>query len=173
MAACLGTLSTVVASAQVINGLQTVVSRRTKLTQSPAVVTVGMIKGGSAPNIVPESVDMAGTIRTYDPAVRAQVAHDVKLTSEKIAESAGATAKVSIVPAYDMTMNNEQLTEQMAPVLKRAAYGKVATTLWSVLRKISPSSQARYPASTSTGRDTRRAGPGQGSTESQPEILRR
>lgn len=122
------TVDQVVASAQVINGLQTVVSRRTKLTQSPAVVTVGMIKGGSAPNIVPESVDMAGTIRTYDPAVRAQVAHDVKLTSEKIAESAGATAKVSIVPAYDMTMNNEQLTEQMAPVLKRAAYGKVATT---------------------------------------------
>lgn len=122
------TVDQVVAFAQVINGLQTVVSRRTKLTQSPAVVTVGMIKGGSAPNIVPESVDMAGTIRTYDPAVRAQVAHDVKLTSEKIAESAGATAKVSIVPAYDMTMNNEQLTEQMAPVLKRAAYGKVATT---------------------------------------------
>ena len=121
------TVDPVVTSAQVINGLQTVVSRRTNLTQSPAVITVGMINGGSAPNIVPESVDMAGTIRTYDPAVRAQVAHDVKLTSEKIAESAGATAKVSIVPAYDMTMNNEQLTEQMAPVLKRAAHGKIAT----------------------------------------------
>ncbi|WP_409282263.1 amidohydrolase [Pseudomonas putida] len=122
------TIDPVVTSAQVITGLQTVVSRRTNLTQSPAVVTVGMINGGSAPNIVPETVDMAGTIRTYDPAVRAQVAADVKQTSEKIAESAGAKAKVSIVPAYDMTMNNEQLTQQMAPVLERAAHGKVATT---------------------------------------------
>lgn len=122
------TIDPVVTSAQVITGLQTVVSRRTNLIQSPAVITVGMVNGGSAPNIVPDSVTMAGTIRTYDPAVRAQVAEDVKLTSEKIAESAGATAKVSVVPAYDMTMNNEQLTEQMAPVLERAAHGKVATT---------------------------------------------
>ncbi len=122
------TVDPVVTAAQVITGLQTVVSRRTNLTQSPAVVTVGMLQGGSAPNIVPERVDMAGTIRTYDPNVRAQVAADVKLTSEKIAESAGATAKVSIVPAYDVTMNDAQLAARMAPVLGRAAHGKVATS---------------------------------------------
>ncbi|MEG1039687.1 MAG: amidohydrolase [Pseudomonas sp.] len=122
------TIDPVVTSAQIITGLRTVVSRQTNLTQSPAVVTVGMINGGSAPNIVPEKVDMSGTIRTYDPLVRAQVAADVTRTSEKIAESAGATAKVSIVPAYDMTINDEGLAEQMAPVFKRASNGKVATS---------------------------------------------
>lgn len=120
------TVDPVVASAQVLTGLQTVVSRRTNLTQSPAVVTVGMIQGGSAPNIVPAEVQMAGTIRTYDEAVRAQVGHDVKLSAEKIAESAGATAKVSVVPSYSTTVNDEKLAAQMAPVLERAASGKVA-----------------------------------------------
>ncbi|MBA1204800.1 amidohydrolase [Pseudomonas capeferrum] len=122
------TVDPVVTAAQVITGLQTVVSRRTNLTQSPAVVTVGMIQGGSAPNIVPEQVHMAGTIRTYDEKVRAQVGRDVKLTAEKVAESAGAKAEVSVVPAYSTTMNDERLATQMAPVLARAASGKVATT---------------------------------------------
>lgn len=121
------TIDPVVTAAQVLTGLQTVVSRRTNLTQSPAVVTVGMIQGGSAPNIVPDQVHMSGTIRTYDEKVRAQVGSDVKLSSEKIAESAGAKAEVSVVPAYGTTMNDEKLVAQMAPVLKRAASGKVAT----------------------------------------------
>jgi amidohydrolase len=122
------TIDPVVTAAQVLTGLQTVVSRQTNLTQSPAVVTVGMIQGGSAPNIIPEQVHMAGTIRTYDEKVRAQVGRDVKLTAEKIAESAHAKADVSVVPAYGTTMNDEKLVEQMAPVLVRAASGKVATT---------------------------------------------
>ncbi|VVO02679.1 amidohydrolase [Pseudomonas fluorescens] len=122
------TVDPVVTAAQVLTGLQTVVSRRTNLTQSPAVVTVGMIQGGSAPNIIPEQVQMAGTIRTYDEKVRAQVARDVKLTAEKIAESADAKAEVSVVPAYGTTMNDEKLAGQMAPVFARAASGKVATT---------------------------------------------
>lgn len=122
------TVDPVVTAAQVLTGLQTVVSRRTNLTQSPAVVTVGMIQGGSAPNIIPEQVQMAGTIRTYDEKVRAQVGRDVKLTAEKIAESAGAKAEVSVVPAYGTTMNDEKLSAQMASVLDRAASGKVATT---------------------------------------------
>ncbi len=122
------TVDPVVTAAQILTGLQTVVSRRTNLTQSPAVVTVGMIQGGSAPNIVPEQVQMAGTIRTYDEKVRAQVGRDVKLTAEKIAESADAKAEVSVVPAYGTTMNDEKLAAQMAPVLARAASGKVATT---------------------------------------------
>ena len=121
------TIDPVVTAAQVVTGLQTVVSRRTNLTQSPAVVTVGMIRGGSAPNIVPEQVQMTGTIRTYDEKVRAQVGRDVKLSAEKIAESAGARAEVSVVPAYGTTINDEKLAAQMAPVLDRAASGKVAT----------------------------------------------
>lgn len=121
------TIDPIVTSAMVINGLQTVVSRRANLTQSPAVVTIGAINGGSGPNIVPEKVTMSGTIRTYDKQVRAQVGQDVKLSTERIAESAGATAEVAVLPMYFPTMNNEALATRMAPVLQRAADGKVAT----------------------------------------------
>ena len=121
------TIDPIVASAQVINGVQTVVSRKANLTRSPAVVTIGTINGGSGPNIVPETVEMSGTIRTYDEDVRQKVRDDLKLSAEKIAESAGARAQVAIEPMYSTTINNAELTERMAPVLERAADGKVAT----------------------------------------------
>ena len=121
------TVDPIVTSAQVINGVQTVVSRKANLTRSPAVVTIGTIHGGSGPNIVPETVEMSGTIRTYDEGVREKVREDLKLSAEKIAESAGARAQVSIEPLYSTTINNAELTERMTPVLERAADGKVAT----------------------------------------------
>ncbi|NLC01735.1 MAG: amidohydrolase [Pseudomonas formosensis] len=121
------TIDPIVTSAQVINGVQTVVSRKANLTRSPAVVTIGSINGGTGPNIVPDTVQMTGTIRTYDEGVRQQVKDDLKLSAEKIAESAGATAQVSIEPMYSTTINNAELAERMAPVLERAADGKIAT----------------------------------------------
>ena len=121
------TIDPVVASAQVVTGVQTVVSRKANLTRSPAVVTIGTINGGTGPNIVPETVEMSGTIRTYDQGVREKLRNDLTLSAEKIAESAGASAKVSIEPMYSTTVNDAELTEQMAPVLERAADGKVAT----------------------------------------------
>jgi amidohydrolase len=120
------TIDPITTSAQIIVGLQTVVSRRTNLTASPAVVTIGTINGGSRANVVPDSVKMSGTIRTYDEKVREQVGRDVRLTAEKIAESAEARAEVTITNMYAPTINNEGLTEQMAPVLRRAADGQVA-----------------------------------------------
>jgi amidohydrolase len=120
------TVDPITTSALVISGLQTVVSRKANLTQSPVVVTIGTINGGTGPNIVPETVEMTGTIRTYDEKVRQQVHRDIRLTAEKIAESAGAKAKVSISKMYDMTVNSEQLAALMAPVLARAADGQVA-----------------------------------------------
>jgi amidohydrolase len=113
-------------SALIISGLQTVVSRKADLTASPAVITIGTIQGGTRGNIVAESVSMTGTIRTHDEKVREQVHRDLHRTVEKIAESAGASARVSISKMYDVTVNDEALTERMAPVLKRAADGKVA-----------------------------------------------
>lgn len=112
-------------SAQIITGLQTVVSRKANLTTSPVVVTIGTINGGTATNIVPETVQMTGTIRAYDDQVRDQVHKDVKRSAEKIAESAGATAKVTITRGYDPTVNDEALTAQMAPVLVRVADGRI------------------------------------------------
>jgi amidohydrolase len=119
------TVDPVVTSALVITGLQTVVSRRANLTLSPAVVTIGSIQGGTGPNIVPDEVKMVGTIRTYDEGVRAEVGREVDLTARKIAESTGATAEVSVVPMYSPTVNDAALAAHMAPVLERAADGKV------------------------------------------------
>jgi amidohydrolase len=119
------TIDPVTSSALIVCGLQTVVSRRTNLTESPAVVTIGTINGGTRANIVPEKVAMTGTIRTYDEKVRAQVDGDVKLTAEKIAESSNAKAEVVITPMYATLINDPALAEQMAPALKRAADGNV------------------------------------------------
>jgi amidohydrolase len=119
------TIDPVTTSALVISGLQTVVSRRTNLTESPAVVTIGTINGGTRANIVPENVVMTGTIRTYDEKVRAQVDGDVKLTAKKIAESSNAKADVVITPMYATLVNDPALAAEMAPALKRAADGDV------------------------------------------------
>lgn len=121
------TVDPVVASAQVIGGVQTVVSRKANLSRSPTVVTIGSIHGGTGPNIVPDVVEMSGTIRTYDQGVREQVNADLKRSALNIAESAGAKAEVSIEPMYDSIVNNDGLEQRMAPVLERAADGKVAT----------------------------------------------
>jgi metal-dependent amidase/aminoacylase/carboxypeptidase family protein len=110
----------------VLAGLQTVVSRRANLTLSPAVVTIGTIKGGTGPNVIPERVDMSGTIRAYDESVREQVGQDVKLSAENIAESAGAEAEVSVIPIYATTINDTALATKMEPVIRKAADGKVA-----------------------------------------------
>jgi amidohydrolase len=123
------TIDPITTSAQIVNGLQTIVSRRVDLTASPAVVTVGTINGGTRANIVPETVEMTGTIRTYDEAIRTQVHDDITTVAGKIAESAGAKAEVSISHGYDTTVNNEELTERMLPVLERAADGQVRKTL--------------------------------------------
>jgi amidohydrolase len=113
-------------SALVISGLQTVVSRKANLTESPLVVTIGTIEGGTGPNIVPESVRMTGTIRAYDEKVRERAHRDIRRAVERIAESAGARAEVSVAKIYDTTVNDEALAARMAPVLGRAADGRVA-----------------------------------------------
>jgi amidohydrolase len=119
------TVDPIVTSALVISGLQTVVSRKANLTASPAVVTIGAINGGTSANIVPETAQMTGTIRAYDDEVRGQIHRDIRIAAEKIAESAGAKAKVSISRMYDTTVNDEALTARMLPVLERAADGRV------------------------------------------------
>ncbi len=120
------TIDPIATSALVISGLQTVVSRKANLALSPAVVTIGTIHGGEVGNVVPETVHMTGTIRTYDETVREVVHHNSRVTTEKIAESAGAKADVSIVKIYGTTVNDERLAEWARPVLQRAADGRVS-----------------------------------------------
>ncbi|MFQ5528701.1 MAG: amidohydrolase, partial [Thermoanaerobaculia bacterium] len=113
----------IVTSAQLVSALQTIVSRNLKLTDSAAVVTVGSIHGGVRSNIVPEQVELIGTIRALDPKVRLKIHERVRTLATQIAESMGATAEVQIpmTMAYPVTYNDPELTARMAPVLEEAA----------------------------------------------------
>jgi amidohydrolase len=115
------TVDPVTTSAQIVLGLQTIVSRRTDLMRSPTVVSISTINGGARWNIVPDVVEMTGTIRTYDAEVRKGVHADIKQVAESIAESANAKAEVDIIELADPLVNNEQITARMVPVLARAS----------------------------------------------------
>lgn len=120
------TIDPITTAASIISGVQTIVSRRTDLTLSPAVITIGTIQGGTRANIVPEKVTMTGTIRTYDEGIREQMSRELVNTTRKIAESARAKAEVVVAKQYPTTINDEKLTQRMLPVLDRAADGKVS-----------------------------------------------
>ena len=111
----------IVVSSQIIQGLQTIVSRQTELTKAGAVITIGSIHGGIRRNIIPETAMLEGTIRTFDDDMQKKVHEKIKLTAEKIAESAGAIAEVDIIIMYPATVNDVALTDKMVPSLIRAA----------------------------------------------------
>ena len=118
----------IIVAAQVVNGLQTIVARQIDITQHPVVVTVGMIQAGVRNNIVPETATLSGTIRTFDPDIRALVHQKIRRTVTNIASSQGATATIDIDPGVPVTFNDPQLTEQMAPTLKEV-YGQDGVTI--------------------------------------------
>ncbi len=121
----------IVVSAQIISALQTITARQTDITLAPAVVTIGMVTGGIRRNIIPDSVIMQGTIRTFDNDMRKDVLMRVRRTAERIAEASGATASVTYGGPTDVVYNDPALTARMAPSLERAASGKVnASGLW-------------------------------------------
>jgi len=109
----------IVVSAQIVLGLQTIVSRQTDLTATPAVVSVGMIKGGNRNNIMPPEVEMEGTIRAFDPKIRKDIHERIKRTATAIAESAGAAAEVNVYLGVPVTFNDPKLAAQMTPTLER------------------------------------------------------
>lgn len=111
----------IVVSAQIINGLQTIVSRQSDLTKEAAVITIGRMQAGVRENIIPEEAFMAGTIRTLDEGMQKEIHERIRLTATKIAESAGATAEVEIVNKTPVTYNDIGLTEKMVGSLERAA----------------------------------------------------
>lgn len=119
------TVDPVTTAAQIVLGAQTIVSRRTDLMKSPTVLSISTINGGSRFNIVPETVEMTGTIRTYDSDVRKGVHQDLKQVAENIAASAGAKAEVEIIELYDPLLNHARMAARMAPVLERAADGNI------------------------------------------------
>ena len=116
----------IVVSAQIINGLQTIVSRQMQLTENPVVVTVGTIHGGVRNNIIPEEVEMVGTIRTLDTLMQNTVHEKIRRTAISIAQSGGAFANVTITKGTPVTVNDPELTEKMLPTLQSVA-GKEKT----------------------------------------------
>ncbi len=108
-------------SASIIQGLQMIVSRQSELTKSPVVITVGKINAGVRENIIPEELTMAGTIRVLDAKIQREVHEKIKLTAEKIAESQGATAEVTIDAKTPVTFNTPELVRKMVPSLEKAA----------------------------------------------------
>ena len=108
-------------AAQIIQGLQNIISRQTELTNEAAVISVGKIEGGVRNNIIPEEVNMTGTIRTLDVEMQKKIHDKIVLTATKIAESAGAEAEVSITRGVPVTYNDPELTEMMLPTIKATA----------------------------------------------------
>lgn len=111
----------IVVAAQIVDGLQTLVSRNSELTKEAAVVSVGSIHGGVRFNIIPEDVEMIGTIRTLDPDMKEVIRERMKVLVPTIAEAYGAKATVDIQDGTAITYNDKALTKQMLPTLVKVA----------------------------------------------------
>lgn len=117
-----GGIDPVIVSAQIMTGLQMIVSRQVDITQIPTVISVGAIKGGIRFNIIPDSVEMVGTIRTFDKTMRADVIQRMERTARDIASASGATATFSLGDSPNPpVINNPELTQQSLPSLERVA----------------------------------------------------
>ncbi len=108
-------------TSQIIQGLQTIVSRQMDLTQAPVVITVGKIHGGIRNNIIPDDCEVDGTIRTLDSKMQQDIHQKIRHTVTKIAEASGATAEVSFDTKTLVTYNTPDLVKKMLPSLQSAA----------------------------------------------------
>jgi amidohydrolase len=111
----------IVVASQIVLGLQTIPSRQLDVSLAPSIVTVGAIHGGVRNNIIPDTVEMIGTIRSLEAKMRDDIHARITRTVQDIAHSGGATADVTITPGYPITYNDPPLTEKMAPTLRRVA----------------------------------------------------
>jgi amidohydrolase len=117
-----GGIDPIVAAADVVGSAQTIVSRRQNISKQPVVVSFGAIKGGIRYNIIPDSVELVGTIRTFDEAMRTAVFNDLKNVAEHVAAAHGAKAiaQVPDMTGIPVTVNDPALTARVVPSLRRA-----------------------------------------------------
>ena len=123
----------IVVGAQIVLGIQTLISRQLDISVVPSIVTIGAFQGGIRNNIIPDSAIMLGTIRTFDKAIRDDLFRRITRTTELIASSAGATARIVIDSGNLVTRNDSALTLRMVSTLERAsgASGAVIAPLWT------------------------------------------
>jgi amidohydrolase len=111
----------IVIGSQIVMALQTIVSRTVNITEAPAVVTIGAFNGGNRFNIVPDSVELLGTVRAFDENVRKDINRRIREIATKTAEMAGGKAEISYNIGYPVTVNDQALTERMIGTLRRVA----------------------------------------------------
>ena len=111
----------IVIGAQIVMSLQTIVSRTVNITEAPAVLTIGAFNGGNRFNIVPETVELLGTLRTFDEGVRKDVQRRMQEIVTKTAEMAGGKAEIRYDIGYPVTVNDPALTDRMVGTLRRVA----------------------------------------------------
>jgi amidohydrolase len=116
-----GGVDPIVIGAQIVTAFQTIISRQVNIAEAPAVVTVGKFAGGNRSNIIPETVELVGTVRAFDEGERAKIRTRIRDIATNYAAASGATAKVEFGLGYPVTRNDPALTERMVPTLKRAA----------------------------------------------------
>jgi amidohydrolase len=120
-----GGIDPIVLGAQIVTALQTIVSRSVNITEAPAVVTVGRFSGGVRPNIIPDTVEMEGTVRAFDEKVRQDIHRRMRDIVTNYAVAAGAKGEIEFGLGYPVTRNDPALTERMLPTLRRVAGGDV------------------------------------------------
>ena len=108
-------------SAKIIDGLQAIISREAELTNEAAVITVGKITSGTRFNIIPESSEMIGTVRTLDPKMREMIEKRMKDMVEGIAKAYGGEASIIFQNNTSITYNDEELTARILPSLQTVA----------------------------------------------------
>lgn len=119
----------IVTAGHVITAMQTIVSRQVNITKEPAVVSFGKVSGGIRNNIIPDSVNLVGTIRNFDMGIRQQIFEKIKISAESTAKAHGATANVEIFEGYPVTVNDPDLMAQMLPTVKRVAGEKMVNEM--------------------------------------------
>jgi amidohydrolase len=116
-----GGVDPIVIGAQIVNAVQTIVSRNVNIAEAPAVLTVAMFHSGVRFNIVPDEAELGGTIRAFGEDTRKDIRRRLELIAKNAAEAAGGTAEISYSLGYPVTVNDPQLTERMVPTLTRVA----------------------------------------------------
>jgi amidohydrolase len=111
----------IVTASQIVMGLQTIISRNLTITEQPAVISVGQINAGVRSNVIPEDLTMTGTVRTLDKGTQEMIHSRMKTVVNNIAESAGATAEMTIENQTLVTYNDPVLTENVVPTLEAVA----------------------------------------------------
>lgn len=111
----------IVTASQIVLGLQTIASRQVDVTLAPSIISIGRIEGGVRNNVIPDQVELEGTIRTFDPEMRKQIHERIENTARGIAGAAGAEIELELDLGYPALINSAELYDEMLPTLKRVA----------------------------------------------------